>query len=124
MKINHASQKVYDICRLYYKRKRKMHYKYIDKNKENIIRDVQRLVRIKSVDDTPAETMPFGKGIGKALKEALQISSELGFDTCNLDGYAAYTEAGEGEEVVGILVHLDVVPEGGGAGKWNLMVQK
>jgi len=92
-----------------------MHYReYIDKNKENIIRDVQRLVRIKSVDDTPAETMPFGKGIGKALKEALQISSELGFDTCNLDGYAAYAEAGEGEEVVGILVHLDVVPEGEG----------
>ncbi len=86
----------------------------IIKYKDDIIRDVQRLVRIKSVDDTPQEGMPFGKGISDALNEALQISRELGFSAHNLDGYAGYAEAGQGEEVVGILVHLDVVPEGEG----------
>lgn len=90
---------------------------FIDENRDNIIRDVLRLVRIKSVDDTPAEGMPFGQGIGEALNEALQISEELGFVTCNLDGYAGYAEAGEGDKTVGILVHMDVVPEGEG---WSL----
>lgn len=84
----------------------------IDAYKESIIQDIQRLVKIKSVDDTPRPGMPFGEGIGRALDEALKISEELGFAAHNLDGYAGYAEAGQGEEVVGILVHLDVVPEG------------
>jgi succinyl-diaminopimelate desuccinylase len=82
--------------------------------KDDIIKDVQRLVRIKSVDDMPKDGMPFGEGIAKALSEALEISGKLGFSTYNLDGYAGYAEAGQGEEIVGILVHLDVVPEGEG----------
>lgn len=85
--------------------------------KDNIIRDVQRLVQIKSVDDMPLSGMPFGKGIADALNEALKISEELGFLTCNLDGYVGYAQAGQGEEIVGILVHLDVVPEGEG---WDM----
>jgi len=84
----------------------------IDAYKDRIIQDVQRLVKIKSVDDTPKPGMPFGEGIAKALDEALKISEELGFSTNNLDGYAGYAEAGQGEEAVGVLVHLDVVPEG------------
>lgn len=84
----------------------------IDAYKDRIIQDVQRLVKIKSVDDTPKPGMPFGEGIAKALEEALKISEELGFSTNNLDGYAGYAEAGQGEEAVGVLVHLDVVPEG------------
>ncbi len=38
----------------------------------------------------------------------------MGFKTKNLDGYAGHAELGEGDETVGILVHLDVVPEGDG----------
>jgi len=34
--------------------------------------------------------------------------------TENFDGYAGHAEYGEGEEIIGILVHVDVVPEGSG----------
>lgn len=86
----------------------------IDAYKDRIVKDTQRLVKIRSVDDMPKPGMPFGEGIAQALDEALKISEELGFFAHNLDGYAGYAEAGQGEEVVGVLVHLDVVPEGQG----------
>ncbi len=87
---------------------------FFEANVENMIRDVQRLVRIRSVEDIPQAGMPFGEGVEQALKEALAICEESGYQTTNLDGYAGYAETGQGEEVVGILVHLDVVPEGSG----------
>ena len=57
--------------------------------------------------------MPFGEGPAKALAEGLKIAEELGFKTVNLDNYCGYAEMGEGEEIVGIAGHLDIVPVGG-----------
>ncbi len=37
-----------------------------------------------------------------------------GFTSKNLEGYAGHLEMGQGEELVGILCHVDVVPEGDG----------
>ena len=34
----------------------------------------------------------------------------MGFRTKNIDGYCGYIEFGEGEDLVGIIGHLDVVP--------------
>ncbi len=86
----------------------------IDSYKEKIINSTQEIVRIKSVEETPVPKMPFGEGPYKALECALELSNKLGFKTKNLEGYAGYAEFGEGEETVGVLVHLDVVPEGEG----------
>src|SRR6056297_2304534 len=36
----------------------------------------------------------------------------MGMKTKNEDGYAGHVEIGQGEEILGILCHLDVVPEG------------
>ncbi len=47
-----------------------------------------------------------------ALEKALEISKKLGFKTKNIDNQAAHVEMGEGEEVLALLCHLDVVPEG------------
>lgn len=58
--------------------------------------------------------MPFGEGPYRALKFAMSLAEEMGFKTKNLDNYAGHAEFGEGDETVGILVHLDVVPEGNG----------
>ncbi|RKD32526.1 dipeptidase PepV [Thermohalobacter berrensis] len=88
--------------------------KLIDTYKDDIIKSVQNLVKIKSVEGEPKEDMPFGEGPRKALDTALHIAEEMGFRTKNVDGYAGHAEIGEGEETVGILVHLDVVPEGDG----------
>ncbi len=58
--------------------------------------------------------MPFGRGVNEALLYYLGLADKLGFKTKNVDGYAGHVEFGEGEEIIGVLVHLDVVPEGDG----------
>ena len=80
---------------------------------EELLSNMERLVAIDSQLGTPAEGMPFGEGPAKVLHEALQIADELGFKTVNLDNYCGYAEMGEGEEIVGIAGHLDIVPVGG-----------
>ena len=80
---------------------------------DEILENLGRLVAIDSQLGTPAEGMPFGEGPAKALAEGLKIAEELGFKTVNLDNYCGYAEMGEGEEIVGIAGHLDIVPVGG-----------
>jgi succinyl-diaminopimelate desuccinylase len=71
------------------------------------------LVRIPSVCDEGAGGYPFGKNVDQALRKTLQIASELGFRTLYGEGgYYGMAEVGEGEEMLGILGHLDVVPSG------------
>ncbi len=80
---------------------------------EELITNLGRLVAIDSQLGTPEEGMPFGKGPAKVLEEGLKIAEELGFHTVNLDNYCGYAEIGEGEEIIGIAGHLDIVPAGG-----------
>lgn len=88
----------------------------IDGLKQELVESVQGILRIKSVEGAPAGDKPFGEGVVKALENALELSKRLGFKTKNIDNYVGYAEYGEGEDYVGILGHLDVVPEGDG---WN-----
>ena len=80
------------------------------------IEDLKALVRIPSVSrGDPAETgKPFGATVYKALQTALEMARKLGLKAWDVDGYCGVVEYGEGEEVLGILAHLDVVPEGEG----------
>lgn len=80
---------------------------------EEMLTNLGRLVAIDSQLGTPAEGKPFGEGPAKALEEGLKIADELGFKTVNLDNYCGYAEMGEGDEIVGIAGHLDIVPVGG-----------
>lgn len=86
----------------------------IDSLKDDLIESTREIVRIKSVQEAPKPGMPYGEGIGRALKFALELSEKLGFKTVNLDGHVGYAEFGDGNEIVGVLGHLDVVPEGDG----------
>ncbi len=86
----------------------------IESMKDDIIKTTQELIRFKSVETQPEPGAPFGKPARDCLDRTLAICDELGFKTKNIDGYAGHAEYGEGEEIVGILVHLDVVPEGTG----------
>lgn len=90
--------------------------KRIDELKEELLCSTQRLLKIRSLEGKALPGMPFGKEVNDALLEALKISEELGFKTKNIDGYVGYAEYGEGDDYVGVLGHLDVVPEGG---DWN-----
>jgi succinyl-diaminopimelate desuccinylase len=84
------------------------------KEVEGAIADIRRLVAIPSVRGASEGGMPFGPGPAKALGEALAIAEGLGFRTKSLDGYCGYACFGEGEEKIGILAHVDVVPAGEG----------
>ncbi|PLT29233.1 dipeptidase PepV [Peribacillus deserti] len=89
----------------------------VDERKEQLIADTQRLLAIRSVleeDEEGTPEAPFGKGIQEALEFMLDLGEKDGFTVKNIDNYAAHIEMGEGEEIVGILCHLDVVPEGDG----------
>lgn len=86
------------------------------KRKEALLRDTRQLLQIPSVlDETSAtEKAPFGKGIDDALQFLLRRGHEEGFSVKNVDGFAGHVEMGSGEELLGILCHVDVVPPGDG----------
>ena len=86
--------------------------KYIDNCKKDIISKTQELIQIPSVISNDNSNYPFGKPINDALEYMLELGKSLGFRTKNIDGYCGYIEFGEGEELIGIIGHLDVVPEG------------
>lgn len=82
--------------------------------KEEIIKGVQECVKIKSVEEPAKDNMPFGEGVNKALEYCLDLSTSMGFKSVNVDNMLGYAEYGTGEEMVAVLGHLDVVPEGEG----------
>jgi succinyl-diaminopimelate desuccinylase len=86
----------------------------VDAIKNELIKTTQELIRIRSVQGAPVQNGPFGKGVKDCLERTLEICSSMGFRTKNVDGYAGYAEWGSGDDLIGILVHLDVVPEGSG----------
>ena len=89
--------------------------KFIDNHKDEIIKKTQELIQIPSVySKSKDKTKPFGESINQALEYVLKLGKDLGFRTKNIDGYCGYIEFGEGEELIGIIGHLDVVPEGEG----------
>lgn len=86
--------------------------KEVQKNKKNILEDLFSLLKIKSIrnDKKANSSAPFGPGPAKVLNKMLEIAKNDGFITKNLDNYVGYLEYGDGEEVLGIFTHLDVVP--------------
>lgn len=92
----------------------KIMHKIIEENFDEQIATTQAVIRLKSVLDENAssEEHPFGPDLTRSLTDFLKRAEDLGFRTKNVDNYAGYAEMGETGELVGILVHLDVVPEG------------
>ena len=87
--------------------------KFINENKEMIIKNLQELIQIPSCYSKSNNTKyPFGESVNNALEYTLELGEQLGFKTKNIDGYCGYIEFGEGKELIGIIGHLDVVPEG------------
>ncbi|WP_088103878.1 dipeptidase PepV [Halalkalibacter urbisdiaboli] len=88
----------------------------VNKRKPSLLENTQQFLRIKSVLDpsTGSSTCPFGEGIESALNYMLNKGEEHKCIVKNVDHLAGYIEYGEGEESVGILCHLDVVPAGDG----------
>lgn len=87
--------------------------------KTQMVQDIVKLIKIPSVIEETQMGKPFGKDIDDALKSALEIAENLGFRTYyDPSGYYGYAEVGEGDALIGILGHLDVVPVGD-ASNWT-----
>lgn len=94
-------------------------YEQLEKNFPEFLKDLDRLVSIPSYLKEDGSKYPFGENIQKALEEMLKICKELRFKTyIDPAGYYGYAEIGEGETLLGVLGHLDVVPPGD-LGKWD-----
>lgn len=78
------------------------------------VQALQQQIMIPSVKAAPTDKMPFGQAMQDALDNALALARSLGFKTRDLDGYVGIIDYGEGEETLGVLAHLDVVPTGAG----------
>ena len=90
---------------------------FAENNRDNILRDITRLVAVPSVEGTPEPGAPFGKGPKAALDKALEIAAELGLDTHNAEGYIGWAQTGpiaDGQKYLATITHTDVVPEGNG----------
>lgn len=90
---------------------------FAEHNRDNILRDITRLVAVPSVEGTPEPGAPFGKGPKAALDKALEIAAELGLDTHNAEGYIGWAQTGpiaDGQKYLATITHTDVVPEGNG----------
>ena len=88
--------------------------KYIDEEFDNMLRALDRLIRIPSIGGEPGPDAPFGEAARQALEEVLHIASEMGFSVShykNMVGIIDFYE--EGFPDIGILCHADVVPAGG-----------
>ena len=76
--------------------------------KEDILKDLDELIRIKSVSSSDTETA------SKALEWILAKAEGMGFVTKKTGGVAGHAEYGEGKELAAVLAHVDVVPAGEG----------
>ncbi|QED49001.1 dipeptidase PepV [Cytobacillus dafuensis] len=88
----------------------------VENRQDALIEDTKKLLQIKSVldEENATEDAPLGKGVKEALDFMLQLGEKDGFIAKNVGNLAGHLEFGQGEEIVGILCHVDVVPEGDG----------
>ncbi len=86
------------------------------KRKEDLIKDLQGILKIKSVldEENSAPNAPLGQGVKDALQYLLDLGEKDGFTAKNVGDLAGHLEMGDGKDLLGILCHVDVVPEGDG----------
>lgn len=82
--------------------------------KDEMIRILQENLRIPSVQGEAEPDAPYGVEVRRSLEHALNTAKSLGFKTENVDYHMGWCEFGEGDEMVAVLGHLDVVPAGDG----------
>ncbi len=90
---------------------------FVEKNWEDIVKDIESLVAIRSVEDLDHATdeMPYGPASYEALCKGVEIAERLGLDAHNCDGHIGYADVpGDSERQIAMIAHTDIVPEGSG----------
>lgn len=90
-----------------------MSYRFEEAFYDRAIEALQKLVRIKSVEEKNDGPHPFGEGPYEALMCILGEAEALGFETHNHKNICGHVELkGESDDYIGVVGHMDVVPEG------------
>lgn len=77
------------------------------------VKAIKEVVAFPSVCAEGENGTPFGQAIQDVLEHTLALCQGLGFKTViDPEGYYGYAEIGDQKEMLAILCHLDVVPEG------------
>ena len=80
-------------------------------HKEDLLKDLFELLSVRSILGTDiTEETPFGGGPREALDLFLSFGKRDGYKTKLVENKAGHIEVGQGEELFGILGHVDVVP--------------
>ena len=87
---------------------------YIEAHTDEMTAFLAELISYPSVQGEPEENAPFGKACRQVLTHFINKCESFGFSTVDFDGYAAHADMNDTEPSLGILCHLDVVPEGTG----------
>lgn len=82
---------------------------WIDSHREELLNNLIQFLRIPSINAAAEPGAPFGTEIRRALDYTLDLCQTFGLHTANLDGNIGYADWGGGQEMVGILTHVDVV---------------
>ena len=81
--------------------------------KDDFLASLKTLISYPSVLNEGENGTPFGQAIQDVLEKTLEIAQEMGFQTyLDPEGYYGYAEIGQGDELLAVLCHLDVVPAG------------
>lgn len=88
--------------------------KLIEEKQDALISDLQKCIQIPSVYADDQSGFPYGKAVAECLEYMLERAAAFGFETCNMDQQLGWCEYGQGDDMVAVLCHLDVVPEGDG----------
>jgi succinyl-diaminopimelate desuccinylase len=88
----------------------------VEKRRDALINETQNLLHIRSLldEENASKEAPLGDGVKEALDFMLNLGEKDGFISKNVGNLAGHLEFGEGKELLGILCHVDVVPEGDG----------
>lgn len=83
--------------------------------RNEMVNTLSSLIKIPSVFSNDVKPgAPFGENIAKGLKAILDLGADMGFTVKNVDGYAGEIQLNDGENMIGILCHSDVVEPGDG----------
>ncbi|WP_297635850.1 Sapep family Mn(2+)-dependent dipeptidase [uncultured Clostridium sp.] len=87
----------------------------IKKEEKELLKSIEKVVEINSIEGKQGINAPFGEEPKRALEKALEIAKEMGFKVKNIDnviGYAEYGQEDSSDEYICALGHLDIVEAG------------
>lgn len=88
----------------------------IQQRNQDIVSLLKTLVSINTEHKEPEKNAPYGKEVAYALDYVLNLCENQGMQVKKINSTIGWAQIGCGTELIGIPIHLDVVPAGSG---WN-----